>query len=49
MIIHRNLSKMKNKVLSTCLLGPILDRIHLIQQYDMYAHIYGVFGAETIN
>ena len=40
-IIHRNLSKMKNKILSSCLLGNYKECLGEFRNTS-----YGVFGAE---
>ena len=42
MIMHRKLSKMKNKILPTCLQGNCTDSLGEFSNTS-----YGVFGAET--
>ena len=43
MIIHSNLSKMKNKILSTCLQGNYGDRLG-----EFINRSYGVVGVEKV-
>ena len=43
MIIHSNLSKMKNKILPTCLKGNYTDSLGEFSNTS-----YGVFGAERV-
>ena len=43
MVIHSNLSKMKNKIFATCLKGNNRDSLGKSSNTS-----YGVFGAETV-
>ena len=50
MIIHSNLSKMKNKILPICLQGNWrLRQFRRVRQYIIMIHIiYGIFGAGRV-
>ena len=46
MIIHRKLSKMKNKIVPTCLQGNYGDRLG---EFSYNFMSYGIVGPETVS